>query len=425
MIAGPRWTTLLWAIAVPLVAAFAACGGKATNAGDESGGASNLGGAPGTGAASGGGGSVLADGGGGTGSISLGWGEPEPEVCFELATTPDCAEGEVDTGYYETPLILATAAVEVYPGAHYVLLGERAVLLELPDADAPARYSILTVDWADVLTGAFVEWPDAEGQWAILDVVGNGQVELEYPRHVDALALGCDEAGCRLLGLESGMGDAVLPLEGWQVPTGGRVEHLTVGPGDFRPCVFGADLYCVRDGAWEHVLAAEEVGAARFTHASYGPSPGEPEAGDLGVVATDTGAVLVELSSGHWVPVRDAPPGGDAVVALERVQSHVSVLYESGVWVPDVLVEPLGQCELAGAEWAAPMLSGERSVVLGPGGDTYWQTSSDSWCRRSDPYLADTFAWGTSDCSTEPSFLALSETAVLSAFGRLGCGGIK
>lgn len=425
--ANGRWLVTLL-LGGGLAAALAACSGDlgdddgmgAAASGSASGGGSGpLGGSPGDGGSD-------ASGGASSGGM------PAEALCFDATEAPACGEQFNRPGLLP-PATLAIAA-DIVPASTFVALGGTVALLEVPHTNAPERYRVVRPDWwmgEGAVTILDVVWPEASGDWSVLDVWGEIHPDDFGPlpvSGVDTLALACDEATCLLLGASEG-DSALSPLPGTELPAGAQVERLSVSLRT-QLCAHGAEVHCLDGLGWHDPSVLPTGAGSSFSDLlpAFRPYEDYPDV-EPGVASTDSGALLIEDSSGVWTALDPGSSEQGAIVALERDEAFVSVLYEDGTWLADALGDQPARCVQAGGLlWGGPLpgYGGRYAVAVDPAGHLFrrlhnWQEERYEWC---DPELTvepESFAFSMRACGIGTTLLALSPTHFVAPMGPPSC----
>jgi len=277
---------------------------------------------------------------------------------------------------------------------------------------------------AEVLT---VTWPDAAGDWSVRHVWADlGFASTVSFTGVDTVALACDSERCLLLGADEDE-TTLVPLPGTELPADADVDRLAFRD-EAALCAYGAQLYCLGEGGWTLATSVPVGAGTRFTHVL--PSPPAPEPDTIpviGAAATDTGAVLVELQPGNWTLARPASSASGAVVALEGKYELVSVVFESGLWLGDLVGQSLLPCERNGLAWFAPIRP-EVDTWVGAteSGDVFLHehergTGNISWCGLDRDLEADILGLSLRTCGIANGILVLTPTRLTSLFGEPHC----
>ena len=421
------WTTAgraPWVVTLLFSWGALACGGTSVE-GLGAGGTAGAGGASG-GAPRGTGGEPAS---GGTSS----GGAPAEALCFDAAQAPPCGDQFFNYVGLGAPTVLALAA-DIAPASTFVALGGTAALLEVPATESPERYRVVRSDWAagdgsvDVLD---VSWPDAVGAWSVKDIwseISPDDIHLRPLTVIDTLALACDEAKCLLLGARD-VDTALSPLSGTELPPGAQVERFAISPGS-GICVYGAEVYCKAEVGWDAPSAVPAAAGLSFAHLlpELQVYEDQPEV-EPGVASTDSGALLVEESRGVWTTLEAGSSERGSVVALERDEAFVSVLFEDGTWVADALGAQPATCrQEGGLLWAAsvPGWTGRSAVAVDPAGGIFrrlWNRQDElyEWCNPDVEAPPDAFAFSIRACGIGETLLTLSPEAFTAPLGPPSC----
>jgi hypothetical protein len=249
-------------------------------------------------------------------------GGPSDGSCFGTNQVRTCAEVYDDDYYADLSPVELVAASSLGPEARFVRVGGWAVLAEQPTLGAD-RWSVVLFSPERLEATAFpVQWDSAEDDFAVLDVL-ESRGSIDESRGLPVVALGCDGAGCTILG-KGASENSLRPVAGYELPPGASVDRLVVGYRGLREdeqiCVYGDGLWCHDGLEWSSEIAAGSAPRLRAVILD-----------DPGVAVGEAGTVLVQREYGEWQAL-DAGTTETLTGVIRGQLSSTAVFGEGGFW---------------------------------------------------------------------------------------------
>jgi hypothetical protein len=320
---------------------------------------------------------------------------PQPTLCFDSANLPSCSA--LSPRYASVGPVVILRASDVAEGARFTKLGGWAAFAQLPD-ERPPRV-VLVPSWEETEPRIF------EVEHGGLDIVAvfGAEHPIVAGQLSRAVAVGCEPGGCQLLVGREKL--SVAPE--FAFPRGVRIGGVIAGVE--RLCAYGDGFFCWEGGVWRERIAFAESGHI------VAAAVGDPTA-----VLTAAGAVLLEDGE-FWRAQSVSVP---SPVGFDALDGTTSVIGAEGMWqvssagaamncrqMPPLLAAGLGRY---GVRWLALDARGEGFLQLALPGDRF------GWCRPDEGFAIEAIAANRIEC-TSPFLLAITQDALLSVFGPVGC----
>ncbi|MBN1656430.1 MAG: hypothetical protein JXA30_21855 [Deltaproteobacteria bacterium] len=343
--------------------------------------------------------------------------------CFDPDEIPTCItllELKRDSPLYQPQDILF--AEQFGSEARFTAMGGLAALAKIEE-ESSTRWSVAVFSESALEVPANarlldIEWPEADGDFTVLDVWAEPYAG--FPSEVDVVALGCDSSTCVVLGANSASDSELRPLPEMTLPSSLSVKHIIMGryydsesPAEsLTVCVFGEALLCREENQWVTRIAPEKGVELRDVTLDN-PS----------VAVKDSGGTFV-LGDSRWEAIEINSSG--ALIGVESYYEGFLVIGEEG-FLYEATRNSSYSCKHAFPLVAAISYdSFGEIIIIDARGDIYQYTRKSlnhklQWCKASSLSSMQILDYGSTICGISHNLILLTADRIVSALGFLEC----